>query len=85
MVLSQTTQLISFIIALLLYLQLFLFQDDEAAFKVHQRLSQAIRNIPAIDVRASIYAITYTQAQPIKRKWLKMNERNLTTKLRMQK
>ena len=55
MVLDQTTQLISSIIELLLYLQLFLFQDDQAAFKVHQRLSQAMGNFPAIDVQASMY------------------------------
>ena len=55
MVLDQTTQLHSSIIALLLYLELFLFKNAEAAFKVHQRLSQAIGNIPAIDMQASIY------------------------------
>ena len=59
MVLSQTTQLITSIIALLLYLQFFLFKDDEAAFKVRQRLSQAIGNIPVIDVHASIYGTVF--------------------------
>ena len=72
MVLNQITQLISTTNALLLYLQFFLFKDDEAAVKVHQRPSQAIGNIPAIDVDASKYdTVSHTLRHNI---WREMNE-----------